>query len=160
MIALAAWGSLSPEQRAAVRGLQVSALQVEYAGTIEAAVAQCEAGPDGDLVGVAVLAEAAAVGFLVLKRGAKAPGWASPGAAVVSALRIAQTSQGRGYGTQALRALPGWVALHWPDIETITLSVDEENHAARVSYAKAGWVDHGVRVEGRIGWVRYMSRPQ
>jgi hypothetical protein len=37
-------------------------------------------------------------------------------------------------------------------------AVDEENIAARRSYAKSGWLDTGVREQGRIGWVRYMNR--
>jgi RimJ/RimL family protein N-acetyltransferase len=38
------------------------------------------------------------------------------------------------------------------------LAVDEENGAARRSYEKAGWIETGIREQGRIGWVRYMNR--
>lgn len=59
----------------------------------------------------------------------------------------------------ALTALPGWVAEHWPESSELILSVDEENHAARSAYAKAGFLDLGKRDKGRIGWVRYMAKP-
>jgi RimJ/RimL family protein N-acetyltransferase len=142
MIRLCPWVELSDDAKAAVRSLQVSSVQVEYAGTVDKAVAQAEEGPFHELMGLAVMAESTVVGFLLLKSG----------------LRIGAQFQGQGLGTQALLALPGWIALHWPHARSIVLSVDEENHAAIRSYAKAGWVDHGVREPGRIGWVRYMSR--
>ncbi len=60
-------------------------------------------------------------------------------------------------GTAALRSLPAFVVQWWPDARCIMLSVDEQNDAARRSYAKAGWLDTGAREVGRIGWVRYMN---
>lgn len=158
MIRLCPWIELSDDAKAAVRSLQVSSVQVEYAGTVDKAVAQAEEGPFHELMGLAVMAESSVVGFLLLKSGSRVPQWASADMAVVSGLRIGAQFQGRGLGTQALRALPDWVERHWPHARSIVLSVDEENHAAIRSYAKAGWVDHGVREPGRIGWVRYMSR--
>ena len=158
MLQLVSWPKLSHEHKAAVRALQVSERQIEYAGSIEASVSQCEAEPSPSLAGLGVLVHSVVVGFLLLKRAASAPQWAPQGAAVVSALRIGEQSQGQGLGTQALLALPAWVKANWPDVERIDLSVDEENEVAIRSYSKAGWVDQGVRVQGRIGWVRYMSR--
>jgi len=119
-ISLVQWNDLSPEEKASVRSLKVSAQQVEYAGTIESSVSQCEAEQAGELVGLALVSETTVVGFLVLKPGAKAPQWASPESAVISALRIAEQSQGKGFGTKALPALPGWVEQHWPIIQTVT----------------------------------------
>jgi ribosomal protein S18 acetylase RimI-like enzyme len=159
MIQLLPWPELPADGKAAVRGLEVSSIQLEYAGTVDAAVAQAQEGPPHELMGLAIVAGSSVVGFLLLKSGSKVPQWASPDTAVVSGLRIGAHFQGQGLGTQALRALPGWIERHWPHARSIALSVDEENHAAIRSYAKAGWVDHGVREPGRIGWVRYMSRP-
>ena len=140
-----------------MRALSVPHHQIEFAGTVEAAVAQCEAEATDELIGLAVLAEQIVVGFLVLKRGTRAPAWAPVGAVVVSAMRIDVKHQGRGFGTAALRQLPAWVASHWAQSRSIVLSVDEDNIAGIRSYRSAGWVDNGVRVQGRIGWVRHMS---
>lgn len=159
-VELIAWPDLSPAQQVAVRALQVSDQQVEYAGTIGAALVQCQAQPPSpDVAGLALMADGHVVGFLVLNRGEAAPKWAPAGAAVVNAMRVDAPFQGRGYGTLGLLALPKWVQHHWPAVQRIDLSVDEENSAAIHAYAKAGWADVGTRVQGRIGWVRYMSRP-
>src|SRR5689334_11925681 len=105
MIQLLPWTELSAEAKAAVRGLQVSSLQVEYAGTVDRAVAQAEEGPPHELVGLAIMAGPSVVGFVLLKSGSKVPQWASADTAVVSGLRIGAQFQGQGLGTQALRAL-------------------------------------------------------
>ena len=157
LVQILAWQALSLPEQAAVRALKVPHHQIEFAGTVEAAVAQCEAAATEDLIGLAILAEQVVVGFLVLKRGTKAPVWAPEGAAVVSAMRIDVEHQGRGFGTAALKQLPAWVASQWAHARSIVLSVDEENTAGIRSYRSAGWVDNGVRVQGRIGWVRHMS---
>ncbi|MEK8029778.1 GNAT family N-acetyltransferase [Ideonella sp. DXS29W] len=159
-VSLKPWQDLNEAERQGVLALSVSAQQVEYAGTVERSVRACQDGPASEVVGLAILEGMRVVGFLVLKRGSRAPAWAREGAAVVSALRIDLACQGKGLGSAALRILPSWVATHWPDARAVSLSVDEDNLAGRQAYTKAGFVDHGVREEGRIGWVRYMSRPQ
>lgn len=95
----------------------------------------------------------------VIKRGSSAPAWAGARAAAISAMRIDVSQQGKGLGSAALQALAAWLRRHWPESGELTLSVDEENQLARGAYAKAGFVDLGIREEGRIGWVRYMSKP-
>jgi len=159
MVRLVPWRELSAESKAAVLALRVTSEQVQYAGTVEAAVAQCEAEESSEVLGLAVVAGGAVVGFLLLKLGSKAPQWVPSQAAVIGAMRVSVEYQGQGIGTRALEVLPAWVQQHCPAIQSLVLSVDEENTAAMRSYAKAGWVDQGTRVQGRIGWVRYMSRP-
>jgi len=159
VVHLVHWWALSVEFKATVRALRVTSEQVEYAGTVEAAVAQCEAEQSSEVLGLAIVAGGAVVGFLLLKLGSKAPQWVPSNAAVISAMRVSVEYQGQGIGTRALEALPSWVQQHCPAIHSLVLSVDEENTAAIRSYAKAGWVDQGTRIQGRIGWVRYMSRP-
>jgi diamine N-acetyltransferase len=159
MVELVPWSQLPFEARAQASALQVTEQQVEYAGTTEAALTQYEAASREEVECLVILRESAVVGLLLLKRGAKAPKWAPPSSVVMSALRVAPEAQGRGIGTAALSALPQWVRSRWPEARAVSLSVDEENAAAIRAYVKAGWVDHGVRVEGRIGWVRYMSYP-
>lgn len=160
-VELVPWAALSVAERQAVCQLETSEAQVEFAGTTERAVAAAISEPGDDVVGLAVrrCEDGAIVGFLVLKRGARAPDWAGPGAAAISALRIAWDQQGRGLGTAALRALAPWTAAHWPGVQQLALSVDEHNPAGIRAYAKAGFADRGVRDAGRYGWVRQMSRP-
>jgi len=157
-LALARWQDLSPSDQASVRELSVTAQQIEYAGTIERAIENCEADGEDDIAGLAIRGDGQIVGFLVLKRRSRAPDWASPAAATISAMRIDQVHQGKGIGSAALQALPQWVSENWPESSSLTLSVDEDNKAGIRAYGKAGFQDHGVRVEGRIGWVRYMSK--
>ncbi len=159
LIELLHWHDLSESEKAAVRLLSVSSQQIEFAGTIERAVETVEAGDTHDIAGLAIQSSGIVVGFLVLKRKSKAPKWAAPGAVVISAMRIDQTHQGKGLGSAALMALTEWVAANWPDSVALSLSVDEENIAGIRAYRKAGFLDHGIREQGRIGWVRYMSRP-
>ena len=43
---------------------------------------------------------------------------------------------------------------------TVERSVEScRSESARRAYAKAGFIDHGTREQGRIGSVRHMSRP-
>lgn len=151
--------SLSPTERSAVMRLSVTPEQVEFAGTIERSVATCESLPAHEVSGLAVLNDDEVVGFLVLKRGTSAPAWVDPSDAVISALRIDLRHQGRGFGTHALQSVSQWLSAAWPETRFVVLSVDEENHAARTAYGKAGFIDLGVREEGRIGWVRYLRKP-
>jgi RimJ/RimL family protein N-acetyltransferase len=157
MIRIVQWEKLSPAQIIDVENLKISDQQIEYAGPTHRAVEACKADLTGDIQGAAIFDGEVVAGFLVLKRRSTAPSWASAGAVVISALRIDLRFQGSGIGTAALRHLPEWLLTHWGDATSIMLSVDEENEAARRSYAKAGWVDLGTRDKGRIGWVRYMK---
>lgn len=158
-ISLKRWESLSPSEQGTVLGLSVTEQQIEFAGTVERSVQTCQEDPVNEVAGLALVLEGRIVGFLVLMRGARAPAWAGPKSATVSAMRIDLSQQGKGLGSAALRALPSWVAENWPESSELILAVDEENQAARSAYAKAGFVDLGKREEGRIGWVRYMSKP-
>ena len=158
-LALVRWQDLLPNDRAAVLRLRLDERQVDFAGTIERAIENCEADGNDDVAGLAIRASEQIVGFLVLKRRSTAPKWAIPMAATVSAMRIDQDHQGKGFGSAALLVLPEWVSLHWPQCTSLTLSVDEENTAGIRAYRRAGFHDHGLRERGRIGWVRYMSNP-
>jgi RimJ/RimL family protein N-acetyltransferase len=158
VIRIVRWEELSPTQKIDVENLKISDQQIEYTGPTHRAVAACASDLTGDVQGAAIFDGDVLVGFLVLKRRAANPSWASTGAAIISALRIDLRFQGLGIGTAALQYLPEWLSTYWPDTTSIMLSVDEENEARRRSYTKAGWVDLGTRDKGRIGWVRYMKR--
>jgi len=158
-IELVRWHDLEDDARSDIRQLDLDERQIEYAGTTDVAIAICERDSAGDVAGLALRSGAQWVGFLLLKRRSKAPEWAVPGAATITAMRVHRLRQGQGIGTAALLALPAWLAANWPESSSLALSVDEENVAAIRVYAKAGFVDRGLRAPGRIGWVRYMTRP-
>jgi ribosomal protein S18 acetylase RimI-like enzyme len=158
LLVLKRWQNLSLADQAAVHQISISAQQLEYAGTIDRAIVHCQADSQDDVAGLAIEDQAQIVGFLLLKRRLKAPDWARPTDAAITAMRIDQARQGQGLGAAALLALPHWVAQNWPEVRSLTLSVDEDNMAAISAYTKAGFQDHGVRQQGRIGGERLMSK--
>nr|WP_231993332.1 GNAT family N-acetyltransferase [Mitsuaria sp. 7] len=118
----------------------------------------CDADAEGNVTGLAILDRRQVVGFLVLKRSASLPPWAHASDAVISAMRIDLAHQGKGLGTLALRAVFDWVREQWPASTRLVLSVDEDNAPGRRAYEKAGFIDSGLREQGRIGWVRTLAR--
>ena len=132
------WRSLSPDRQDAVRALSITADQTDFAGTIDAAIALCEADDGSEIVGVAILVRSTVVGFLLLKRGASAPAWVTDDAAIATALRVDEQYQGRGSGTTTLVMLPSWVRSNWPDRRSLVLSVDESNRAGIPKVGSAG----------------------
>jgi GNAT superfamily N-acetyltransferase len=153
------WRALSSVDREAVLALEISALQVEFAGPVGRSVTACEAGDPAEVAGLAVRVDGVVAGWVVLKRGASAPHWVAAGAAVVSGLRIDARHQGRGIGAAALVAMARWVACHWPAVALLTLRVDDGNAAGIRAYEKAGWMETGERRVGRVGVERTMSLP-
>jgi len=151
------WHALAPADRDAVLGLQISAAQTEFAGPVTRSVAACEAGDPAEVAGLAIRLGGEVVGWVVLKRGGSAPEWVTPGAAVVSGLRIDLRHQGRGIGAAALDAMARWVARHWTHTSMMVLRVDDGNAAGIRAYEKAGWVETGERRVGRVGVERTMS---
>ncbi|MBA4344042.1 MAG: hypothetical protein C0423_18035 [Methylibium sp.] len=150
--------ALTNEQRSAVLRLQIDAQQIEYAGRTDRIVASADSGNPDQVVGLAVLEDETVVGFLVLKRQGSAPPWAPTGAAIVSGMRIDAVHQGRGLGSQALALTISWLQSNWPDCRELALSVDEDNSRGIQAYLRAGLQDSGRREQGRIGWVRFMSK--
>ncbi|TDM07938.1 GNAT family N-acetyltransferase [Macrococcus lamae] len=53
----------------------------------------------------------------------------------------------KGYATAALQALPGFVNTYYPDVEWITLIVDEPNAKAKDMYIKQGF-ELGLPIHG------------
>lgn len=153
------WQDLAAAERQAVLNLQIATQQVEYAGSVDRAVASCEQGPAAEVAGLAILEGACVVGFVVLLRGSRRPDWAPPGAAALTAMRIDAARQGQGLGRRALAAVDDWLRRHWPEQPTLALSVDDGNQAGRKAYAAAGFAEYTEPKPGRIGLVRYLARP-
>ena len=156
-VTVLAWQHLTPAERDAVSGLEISAAQVEFAGTLAKSIASCTSANSEEVAGLAIRADERIVGWVVLKRGASAPEWVEPGAVVVSGLRIALQHQGRGIGSLALGEMARWVASRWPTCSRLVLRVDDDNAAGIRAYEKAGWIEAGERRAGRVGLERTMS---
>ena len=156
-VRLHAWQSLTPAERDAVAALRISPAQVEFAGTTARGIAACERDDLSQVAGLAIRADGAIVGWVLLKRGSALPGWAAADAAVVGGLRIDQRHQGHGLGTLAVVELASWVGLHWPSTARLMLRVDEDNAAGIRAYEKAGWREVGNRRTGRVGTERTMA---
>jgi RimJ/RimL family protein N-acetyltransferase len=157
-LALERWQVLDTAQRLAVQALQIPQAQIEFAGSVERAVAACESASEDEVAGLAILQGAHPVGFVVLSRGSKQPAWAPGGSVALTAMRIDSREQGKGLGKAALGLLDAWLGQHWPTADTLALCVDEENHAGRRAYAAAGFAEYTEPKLGRIGVVRYLSK--
>ena len=156
-VTLTPWQDLAPADRDAVAALEISVAQVEFAGTMARSIAACESADPAEVAGLAIRADGPVVGWVVLKRGASAPGWVEAGAVVVSGLRIARRHQGQGIGAVALAEMARWVVHAWPQSSLLMLRVDDGNTAGIRAYEKAGWVEVGARIDGRVGVERTMS---
>ena len=157
MVSLVAWQDLAPALRDAVAALQISAEQVEFAGTMARSIAACDNGNPLEVVGLAIQVDGDVAGWVLLKRGASAPEWVEPGAVVVSGLRVDQRHQGRGIAAVALAGMARWVEQAWPGASAMVLRVDDGNAAGIRAYEKAGWVECAERRVGRVGLERTMS---
>lgn len=157
-IELKPWWALSARQQSQVLVLRIDHVQGEQAGTIERAAAAAAERSAADACGLAILAAEEVAGVLMLKRRSKAPAWAPPEVSVVSALRVDPKHRGQGIGSQALAALPSWLGAHWPECNSLAISVAEENAKGIKAYERAGFKDNGIREQSRTGWVRYMSK--
>lgn len=59
---------------------------------------------------------------------------------------------GHGFGSQALSALPTFMATNFPKIEAVVLGVNQNNLPAIKLYQKCGFKDTGRKYLGQIGW--------
>ena len=156
-VELVDWRALTAAERDAVASLEISAEQVEFAGTVARSIAACEAGDAAEVAGLAIRADGEIVGWVLLKRGESAPAWVEADAVAVGGLRIDRRQQGRGLGATAVAALTPWVAQHWPHATRLMLRVDDGNVAGIRAYEKAGWREVGERRVGRVGVERTLQ---
>ncbi|MFJ7827961.1 GNAT family N-acetyltransferase [Psychrobacillus sp. NPDC096623] len=66
--------------------------------------------------------------------------------------------QGRGIAQKSMLLLPSFVAKHFPHVNRIVLGVNEANKGAQVVYGKSGFIDEGIRFNGRSGIQIAMSK--
>lgn len=66
--------------------------------------------------------------------------------------------QGRGIAKRSMKLLHSFVGKYFPDVKRIVLGVNEANSAAQAVYAKSGFIDEGIRFNGRSGIQIAMSK--
>lgn len=74
------------------------------------------------------------------------------------AFLVGHQYQGRGYASQMLSQLPAWLNTHFPQADTICLTVNEKNPVARSLYIKSGFVDTGEMYLGGSAGPQHILR--
>ncbi|MEM5331619.1 pyridoxal-phosphate dependent enzyme [Paraburkholderia sp. JHI2823] len=83
------------------------------------------------------------VGFFVLREKNALPEWAPSDAITFHSLRIARSSQGKGYGKAALHLAKKWVKSNRPRVNRIMLGVNTRNSKARQLYNRTNFFETG-----------------
>lgn len=136
---------LSRDDLDAVRGLRPLPEQEPFSGT----GAQIASDPreaidfhgifDGDrLVGV----------FKIDRAYEDGQSFADPGAWGLRGMLIDAGAQGKGVGKSAFAKLPGYLRGQYPDLDSLWLTVNCKNPAARHVYLRGGWEDTGELYHG------------
>ncbi|RMN33769.1 GNAT family acetyltransferase [Pseudomonas coronafaciens pv. zizaniae] len=155
---LVGYEDLNPTQCQQLEQLEVTQEQIQFSGDIYTALNTLLVNPNSNVRGFVLLADEQPVGFFLLKRGDCLPDWAQQElTATLHALQIDRREQGKGLGKLCLQALPAALALKWPDITQLMLSVNADNGAAIGLYTGQGWVDTGEAYRGRIGFERRLT---
>ena len=129
----------------ALAALTVAPEQVVFSGQPADIVARAD--PTMDLH--AILADGTPVGLFRIDRDyARAHGFARPGDLGLRSVIVDRHHQGRGIGSAMVRALPAYLARHYPDATDIYLTVNLRNPGARKSYLNGGFVDAGAQYLG------------
>ena len=99
------------------------------------------------------LVEHQIVTFLILDAGEKKFTYGGQPESLL--LRSFSTDEGfrmRGYGSQTLKLLPGFVREHLPMYESIILGVNERKQVAAYLYLETGFSKQPQRILGPAGW--------
>lgn len=130
---------------ARVAHLTVAPAQERFSGTVTDAFGADE--PDVDFHAICLGADA--VGFFKIDRDyARRHHFAGARDLGLRAFLIGRAYQGRGIGAAAVRALPGYLAAHYPEARGVVLTVNMSNPAAKACYRNGGFADTGEIYEG------------
>ena len=92
------------------------------------------------------------VGFFVLHMGGGMSDYSTnPNGCLLRAFSINYKDQGKGYGRRGMDRLPQFIREHFPHVDEIVLAVNLRNVSAKAFYEKCGFIDKGLKKEGRIG---------
>lgn len=132
-----------------VAHIAVTPAQEPFCGTIAGHFAADEPSCDFHLIA----RDTRAVGFFKIDRAYDAHfDFVGPGELGLRGVMIDAAEQGRGTGKAAMAALGPYLRRHYPQAETLFLTVNEINPVARAVYLACGFVDTGGRyLGGKIG---------
>ncbi|MFZ3580813.1 GNAT family N-acetyltransferase [Loktanella sp. DJP18] len=140
-----ALGPYTADQRDAVSALTVAPEQVVFSGQPAAFITQ----PDADMDIHVIHADGELVGFFRIDLDyARIHDFAKPGDLGLRSVIVDHRQQGRGIGSAAVRALPAYLALHYPGATDLYLTVNLRNPGARKSYLNGGFTDTGAHYLG------------
>jgi RimJ/RimL family protein N-acetyltransferase len=142
---------VTPALRAHVMALAPLPEQEPFSGAARDTLPAAELTPGR--VGVVALADGVPFGFLMLDVGPEVRVYA-PGDGVVGVrgVYVDAASQGRGLGTEMLRALPPFARERYPDATHLALTVNTSNPRAIRVYLRSGFTDTGRFYHGgRLG---------
>jgi RimJ/RimL family protein N-acetyltransferase len=142
---------VTPALRAQVMALAPLPEQEPFSGAARDTLPAAELTPGR--VGVVALADGVPFGFLMLDAGPEVRVYA-PGDGIVGVrgVYVDAASQGRGLGTEMLRALPPFARERYPGATHLALTVNTSNPRAIRAYRRAGFTDTGrLYYGGRLG---------
>jgi ribosomal protein S18 acetylase RimI-like enzyme len=132
---------LALSDRERVAQLAVHPDQLRFAGTVAEAFDSPQKGVDFH----AMLMGDIPVGFFKIDQTYPVEhGFAEPGDLGLRAVIVDAARQGQGIGTAAMRALPAYLGVHYPQARRLWLTVNLQNPAAIASYRKGGFQDTGA----------------
>ncbi|UFT99060.1 GNAT family N-acetyltransferase [Radiobacillus kanasensis] len=124
--------------------------QLQFTGLPLDCVAKAET--ENEYYSIVILYNDVPAGFFVLQ------GWDgvqtysdNREALLIRAYSINPTYQGKGIAKKSLELLPTFIKAHFPERNEIVLGVNHKNIPAQQVYLKAGFVDRGKRVYGKLG---------
>ncbi|RYH02363.1 GNAT family N-acetyltransferase [Salipiger sp. IMCC34102] len=128
----------APAQRAALAALRVADAQVPFSG-------QPEEFLDGNPPGIdlhVIWSDGVPVGmFRIDTDFSREHRFTAPGTHGLRSVILGQQHQGRGIGSATIRALPAFMAQHYPQARILLLTVNLRNPGARKSYLNGGFTD-------------------
>jgi RimJ/RimL family protein N-acetyltransferase len=142
---------VTPALRAQVMALAPLPEQEPFSGAARDTLPAAELTPGR--VGVVALADGVPFGFLMLDVGPEVRVYA-PGDGIVGVrgVYVDAASQGRGLGTEMLRALPPFARERYPGATRLALTVNTSNPRAIRVYLRSGFTDTGrFYYGGRLG---------
>ena len=136
---------LTPDRRAAVCALAVAPEQVVFSGQPVDFITH----PDSDMDIHVIRADDKLVGFFRIDLDyARVHDFARPGDLGLRSVIVDRARQGRGIGSAMIRALPAYLAAHYPGATDLYLTVNLRNPGARKSYLNGGFNDTGAHYLG------------
>lgn len=131
---------MQPKHLAEVAELQVAPEQIKFVGCIEDIMVNI----DNFIHPHVMLFNDTVVGFFLIDTtySAQYP-FAAPGSLGLRAFFVSEPFQGQGFGKQAVQLLSIYLPAHYPQYDTIYLTVNCKNPAAKRCYELGGFRDTG-----------------